>query len=159
MPRKQRSDSISAAIDIAAKAGQNDLTWPSSVPAHMNETMRELEVTVYESVLTARPSTAWPSYDLMIVARLSGHVAQLIKDEDTLKRTGTLVRSPNNEKQWIRNPLIDAVTTRQSIVNQLSRQIGISVPSIDINVMANAAVTERSINGNRGPDIYNLLAK
>jgi hypothetical protein len=93
----------------------------------------------------------------MGVARLSGHLAQQIKDEDTLKRTGGLIKSPNNEKQYIRNPMLDVVSTRQAVINQLNRQLGVSLPLIDVSALSNSAKTSNEVK--RNDNVFSLLAR
>jgi phage terminase small subunit len=93
----------------------------------------------------------------MSVARLAGHIAQQVNDEDMLKRSGTLIKSPNNERQFIRNPLLDAVSTRQAIINQLSRQMGVSLPTYDPSTLANSAKVSNQMNKN--DSAFSLLAK
>jgi phage terminase small subunit len=93
----------------------------------------------------------------MSVARLAGHVAQQVNDEDMLKRSGTLIKSPNNERHFIRNPLLDAVSTRQSIINQLSRQMGVALPTYDPSTLANSAKVSNQMNKN--DSAFSLLAK
>ena len=158
-PRKPRSDSVSAAVSIGfdLKSAADNLIWPGIVPAALNETVRQLELTAFESILSSRPPTDWSAVEILSVARLSGHLAQQIKDEDTLKRTGGLIKSPNNDRHFIRNPMLDVVSTRQAIINQLSRQLGISLPSIDLASVASKTKTAGSLtkNGN----VFSLLAR
>ena len=134
--RKPRSDSISEAVRIGTGHNSIDsfIKWPPIVPAALADNFRELELSLFDATITSREASRWSNLEIVSVARLSGHIAMQIKDEDTLKRSGTLIRSPNNEKQFIRNPLLDAISTRQAIINQLCRQLGVSVPSVDVNV-------------------------
>ena len=134
--RKPRSDSISEAVRIGTNLNSVDsfIKWPGIVPAALQDNFRELELSLFDATITCREAARWSNLEVVSVARLSGHIAMQIKDEDTLKRSGTLIRSPNNEKQFIRNPLLDAISTRQAIINQLCRQLGVSVPSVDVNV-------------------------
>ena len=158
-PRKPRSDSVGAAVSVGfdLRSASNNLVWPGMIPAAINENVRQLELSAFESILFSRAPNDWSPMEIMGVARLSGHLAQQIKDEDTLKRTGGLIKSPNNDRQFIRNPMLDVVSTRQAIINQLSRQLGVSLPSIDIQVMTNKAKTSNGVT--RSDNVFSLLAR
>jgi hypothetical protein len=127
------------------------------IPPALNETIRQLEVSAFESILSTRSPGDWRPVEIMGVARLSGHLAQQIKDEDTLKRTGGLIKSPNNEKQYIRNPMLDVVSTRQAVINQLNRQLGVSLPLIDVSALSNSAKTSNEVK--RNDNVFSLLAR
>lgn len=146
--RKARSDSESEAVRIGTSLSMahEKLMWPNMIPPALNENVRDLELAIFESTLTSRAPTDWSSYEIISVARLAGHVAMQIKDEDNLKRFGTLIKSPNNNQQFIRNPLLDAISTRQAVINQLCRQIGVSLPSVDVNALNSGGRTAQTMN-------------
>jgi hypothetical protein len=150
---------VGAAVSIGydLKSAANELSWPNMIPPALNETVRQLEISAFESILSTRAPGDWSPMEIMGVARLSGHLAQQIKDEDTLKRTGGLIKSPNNEKQFIRNPMLDVVSTRQAVINQLNRQLGVSLPNIDVSVLSNSAKT--SNEARRNDSVFSLLAR
>ena len=156
--RKDRSDSVSEAVRIGTslEASREKLIWPNMIPPALKDDMRELELAVFEATLTSRAPSDWSTYEIISVARLSGHVSMQIKDEDYLKRSGTLIKSPNNPQQLIRNPLIDVISTRQAVINQLSRQIGLSLPSVDLNALSNGGRTANTMNVSA--NILSLLA-
>jgi hypothetical protein len=156
-PRKIRSDSVNAEIRVGydLQASAAHLVWRSLIPAANNKTEREVELCVFEATLSTRRAQDWTPIHMMLVARLAGHLAQQIQDEDTLKRSGSLIRSPKNEKHFINNPLLNVVATRQAIISQLMRQLGVSTPAIDMVVMSNAAQTEKSMTN---ANAFSLLA-
>jgi len=146
--RKARSDSVSEAVRIGSslETSREKLIWPHMIPASLNESVRDLELAIFESTLTSRAPSDWSSYEIISVARLAGHVAMQIKDEDNLKKSGTLIKSPNNNQQFIRNPLLDAISTRQAVINQLCRQIGVSLPSVDLKALNSGGRTAQTMN-------------
>jgi len=154
-PRKLRSDSNSSAVNAVynLQNNVNGIFWPKLIPSALNETVRELELSAFESILSTRNPTQWKPMEILTVARMAGHLAQQVKDEDALKRSGTLIRSPNNDKQFIRNPLLDAISTRQAVLNQLSRQLGVSLPG------EASAVEQDKFSRSGADNVFSLLAR
>jgi phage terminase small subunit len=83
------------------------------------------------SIFAARAPDDWSAFDLVQVSRLAAALAALMKDEESLRAAGSLVRSGQDGDQVKRNPMIDVVATRSTLVHQLMRQLGLSVPRVD----------------------------
>lgn len=160
-PRKPRSDSVSEAVRIGTKVSLDvrHVDWPACVPPALAESARELELTVFDATIMSREVERWTPVEKVTVARLAGHIAMQIADENTLKRTGTLMRSPNSDKHFLRNPLLDAISTRQAIINQLCRQIGISLPAVDFGAFALNRARQNASNADADDAIMSLLAQ
>jgi hypothetical protein len=91
------------------------------------------------AILTARAPADWSDLDLVLVSRLAGQMAGLMKDEESLRASGSLVPAGKDGDGRKRNPLLDVVATRSTLVHQLMRQLGLSVPRVDRQQFAAAA--------------------
>ena len=157
MSRKPRSDGELAQLRTIAKSNK-DTSWPGVVPPAVDDKVREMELDTYEKLIATRSPEDWTDLDLVNAARYAGHLAQQIKDEDMLKRSGSLIQSPKNPKHYLRNPLIDVLSSRQATINQLSRQLGVSLPAMDREAMINNAKNANALDASGEPNYLSLLA-
>jgi phage terminase small subunit len=127
-----------ATLRSAATAADR-LAWPAIVPPAPDPLARATELELMGAILAARAPTDWSPLDVIIVARLAAAMAALMKDEESLRAAGSLVRSGQGGDQVKRNPMIDVVATRSALVHQLMRQLGLSVPRVDRQQFAAAA--------------------
>jgi hypothetical protein len=107
------------------------LKWSEVVPPAPDPDVRAIELRVMDAIFAARAPYDWSALDIILVSRLAAQVAALLKDEEQLRRLGSLVRTGKHSDHFIRNPLLDSVATRSAQVRQLMRQLGLSVPAID----------------------------
>jgi hypothetical protein len=159
--RRSKTDTVASAVDTTQSL-QNKaetLCWPEHiVPRSSDAALAESERQIYEFCLGHRNPKDWKPMDLINLARYSGHMAQLIKDEDLLKRSGGLVKSPNNPQQFIRNPLLDVASTRFALADKTAQRLGFVVS--DARTLARGGQAASAIEGalNRARDPHSLLA-
>lgn len=160
--RKQHTakvDSVSGTLELAsAIADREAIAWPVEIiaPAPTKEE-RELENAVFRAVIKTRTFRDWDEISIMNAARYSSHMAALLADEKILKEQTSLIPSPNNPKQRIRNPMLDIVTARMSAIRQIAQSLGIS--SMDNRtVMKSAKATNLLEHSFKEADNSDLLA-
>jgi phage terminase small subunit len=101
--------------------------------------VRAIELELLNAIFAARKPDDWSSLDIILVSRLAAQLAACMKDEEHLRRSGSLIRSPKNSAYAVRNPLLDAVATRSAQVGQMLRTLGLAVPAIDRRQLAASA--------------------
>jgi len=104
-PRKNRSDSASAALD-AFKNAQLDVQLPDGV------TLRnDIESTIWRQFTRARARDAWRDFDLVLLSKVVRIEADLRKYQALLDTSGPLIK--NKKETLIENPLLRVIDTLQ----------------------------------------------
>jgi hypothetical protein len=158
--RRTKADTVASAVNIA-QALQNKgatLCWPEHLVKRSSDpAMAEAELEIYELGLKRRSPDQWDGLDLIALARFASTLTQTLHDEEQLKRSGSLIQSPNNPKQVIRNPLLDVVSTRLNHSDKLASRVGFVVD--DARTLARGGKTSSAIEGAfKKADSNSLLA-
>jgi hypothetical protein len=106
MSRKQRSDSISTAIQVAQK--NQDLTPPSSVP------LEPEDMGFWNNIIQLRPKVQWNEHDLEFAAFLARAMGQLEIEQRRFRKEGSLIKTASG------NPMVNP---RASVVHGLHAQV------------------------------------
>ena len=134
-PHSNASQTQVTTLRSAAIAADR-LKWSDVVPPAPDPAVRAIELRVMDATFAARAPNDWTDLDIILVTRFAAQLAALLKDEELLRRSGSLVRSGKHNTAFIRNPLLDSVATRSCQVGQLMRQLGVSVPAVDRRQLA-----------------------
>lgn len=84
--RKQRIDSIAAAIDVVGKAGR-DLNPPSHVP------LEESDAPFWKSVIAEFARSEWTDHQLELAAMLARTMADLEREQAALRVEGSVLKT------------------------------------------------------------------
>lgn len=116
MPKRQRIDSATAAVEVMAKAAQT-LVPPSHVP------LTEADLPFWESVIAEKAKSEWTAHDLEIAALLSRALRRLDVEEAKLDgEDGVLVSAGGTP---MANPRLRIVADLHARVIKYRQTLGI----------------------------------
>jgi hypothetical protein len=110
MPRKQRSNSITAAVDAALAV----LEPPPECPKHLR--LRERDIPFWDSILRARARSEWTPDQLVIAAQLARCQADIEENAELLDAEGSVIEKAG------RNSTIPFANPRVQILEQMARR-------------------------------------
>ena len=128
--RKQRSDSVTAAID-AHRVAKQDLPfeWPESLDLPQTEIERDLVLATFAELQMAREPSWWRPHHCSQLAQLALLELQKAKLIDLLTKNGTLTR--NDKGTITRSPVMDALSQLQGVITQSLKPLGISPTQLE----------------------------
>ena len=126
MPRKQRIDSTTAAVEVMLKAVRK-----IEPPAHAP--LDEDAGPFWDEVITARAASEWNDHDLTCASDLANAMAQLVGNRRKLRTEGEVLK-PEGGKEFA-NP-------RVAVVHGLHAQIRSARQSLYIHGRANGRVED-----------------
>jgi len=145
--RRARTDSIQAQL-AAMKDANSSHPWPELIPRHSDAERHAEELAHYRNLLGERSFDDWSPLSLATAARAAVLLAFTSRLAAEVVVEGPLTLGGKHGDTPVRNPLLDALATANSNLTILLRQIGLAVPSVDRQALANsgkAARTARSV--------------
>ena len=106
MTRKPRSDSVSAALEVASALKK--MSPPDSVPLELSD------VGFWNNIIAMRPNVQWNAHDLEFAAFLARAMGQLEIEQRKFRKEGTLIKTDKG------TPMVNP---RVSVVHGLHAQI------------------------------------
>jgi len=145
--RRARTDSIQSQLATMRTATATH-PWPDLIPAHPDSSRHAEEVAHYTNLLGERSYDDWSPLSLATAARAAVLLAFTTRLAAEVVEEGPLTLGGKHGDQPVRNPLLDALATANANLTVLLRQVGLAVPSVDRQALANsgkAARTARSV--------------
>jgi hypothetical protein len=110
------------------------------------------QATVFDAILATRATGDWDPLSLIQAARASVHMADILRDEHVLSQRGVLTKvAGKNGPQVVRSPLLDALSSRVSLMRDALRPLGLSQVAIDPRTLKNGALLQQSVNTSSHP--------
>jgi len=107
-PKRQRSDSVSAAVDAAVNASLPDLEPPAFV------TLSDKARQFWPGIIHARAREEWRSVDLVVAAQLASCQALIEQESQALEEEGMIVKNDRGTQiENPRNKVVQTLATRE----------------------------------------------
>lgn len=152
MTRKQRTDSVTAAVTAFENAGAF-IPLPEGVELRDDE-----ERTLWGQFTRARSRDSWRDFDLVILAKVVRLEADIRRYLAQLDVDGPLIE--NKRGTLIENPMFRVVDTLQRQQLALIRSMSLNQTATDARTLNNSAKAEREAEAAfEGHNIESLLAK
>lgn len=142
MPRRERSDSVSAAIKTHQAVGKfNGFEWGrSGIQPLPDQEGRENAQRFADQIYLARAEEHWQEHDRVLIAQLANYWAEIERLEAELRDADyVIVKEGKNGPIATRHPLLD-------VVGYLAQRASRIVAQLSINTKTTAEVTRNSAN-------------
>lgn len=132
--RRQRSDSVTAAVDNARQAASPLLQWPATVPPMPARAEQAKAEAIFAELAEARALADWRRSDILQLAHLAIGFVQMGRLQTLIEEQGFTVRGngkdgPGTGGQIV-NPLLAALQQVGTRVDSMCRRLGLGVSAL-----------------------------
>lgn len=121
MKRARLSDTTTGAVSMLMEALQGPPDPPDGVELH-SEDMRH-----WDAIIGTRPRSEWTPHDLEVAAMTARAMAEVVRLESLLKKTGNFTKDRFGEPKL--NPVVAALDTHTRRLLSLKRSLGLATDS------------------------------
>jgi hypothetical protein len=133
-------------------AKERRIEWPLAVPRSPDPDVSAQQAVVFDAIIATRATGDWSQMDLIQAGRAAVHMADILRDEQVLSQRGVLTKVQGKHgPQVVRSPLLDALSSRVSLMRDALRPLGLSQVAVDPRTLKNGALLQQSVNSSSHP--------